>query len=330
MPEFTRSEARAIAERVGRFADAFRRDVGDVLAAQFRGCQPPEVAEVSGQLAILQRQLEANDGSGKVKVHDGHAALLKRLILSERRRVAEEIDLPLQRAVDGQLIRMLRREIGSIEYLMEAPWFDEVAPQRLPQLTDYLSIRHAEVAALDLGLAPRAYDEKFHILEAPSLFLPDLGYYRRRCAFRGLPIAVAFLDIDDFKEFNTRHTETTVDLNLLVPFMEAIEAHVFSHGHAYRFGGDEYMLTLPNQDGDAAASFLRALQARISRAPYRGMYRAPTVSIGLAVVDTVCFLTDREVQARSNLAKNHAKKTKKGAIASFGGMLFREADLGML
>jgi diguanylate cyclase (GGDEF)-like protein len=330
MPEFTRAEARAIAERVGRFAEAFKRDVGDVLAAQFRGCQPPEVAEALGQLAILQRQLEARDSSGKVKVHDGHAALLKRLIVDERRRVAEEIDLPLQRAVEGQLIRMLRREIGSIEYLMEAPWFESAVPQRLPRLTDYLSIRHAEASVAELELAPRTYDEKFHILEAPSLFLPDLRHYRRRCAFRGVPIAVAYLDIDDFKEFNTRHTESTVDLNVLVPFMEAIEAHVFSHGHAYRFGGDEYVLTLPNQDADAAATFLRGLQARIAHAPYRGMHRAPTVSIGLAVVDVDCFLTDREIQARANLAKNHAKRTNKGGIASYAGILFREADLAMI
>jgi diguanylate cyclase (GGDEF)-like protein len=145
-----------------------------------------------------------------------------------------------------------------------------------------------------------------------------------------VPIAVAYLDIDDFKDFNTRHTETKVDLNLLVPFMEAIEAHVFSHGHAYRFGGDEYLLTLPNQDRGGAVASLRALQARIAAAPYRGMHRAPTVSVGLCLVDVDCFLTDREIQGRANAAKNHAKATEKGRIATFGGILFREADLELV
>jgi diguanylate cyclase (GGDEF)-like protein len=327
MPEFTRSEARSLAERVGRFADSFRREVGEIVAAQFRGCQPAEIAETVGQLAILQRQLEAQERQRPVRVHEAHGGLLKRVIIEERRRVAEEIDGPLEKAVDPQLVRLLRREISSIEYLMEAPWFEVATPQRLPRLTDYLSIRHAEAAAAELALAPRVYDEKFHILEAPALLLPDLRYYRRRCAFRGVPIAVAFIDIDDFKDFNTRHTETKVDLNLLVPFMEAVEAHVFSHGHAYRFGGDEYMLTLPNQDRDGAAAFLRGLQARIASAPYRGMHRAPTVSIGLSVVEVDCFLTDREIQARANAAKNHAKATEKGRIATFGGPLFRDAEL---
>jgi diguanylate cyclase (GGDEF)-like protein len=263
-------------------------------------------------------------------VHDAHSGLLKRVIIDERRRVAEEIDGPLEKAVDGQIIRLMRREISSAEYIMEAPWFEGAVPQRMPKLTDYLSIRHAEAAVEGLALAPRTYDEKFHILEAPTLFLPDLRYYRRRCAFRSVPIAVAFLDIDDFKDFNTRHTETKVDLDLLVPFMEAVEAHVFSHGHAYRFGGDEYMLTLPNQDREGAARFLRGLQARIAAAPYRGMHRTPTVSIGLAIVDVDCFLTDREIQARANAAKNHAKATEKGRIATFGGILFRDAELALV
>jgi diguanylate cyclase (GGDEF)-like protein len=328
MPDFTTTEARSLAECVARFAKAFSCDVGDVLAAQFRGCQPSEVSDLIGQLSILQRQLEVK--TKPVTVHDAHCALLKRVLIEERRHVAGEIELPLQKAIDGQMIKLLRRGIASVEHLMEAPWFDASEAQRIPRLTDYLSIRHAEAAATALTLAPRVYDEKFHILEAPTLFLPDLHYYRRRCGFRGISIAVAFLDIDDFKDFNTRHTESKVDLDLLVPFMEAIEAQVFSHGHAYRFGGDEYMLTLSNQDRDSAVAFLRRLQARIARAPYRGMHRTPSVSIGLCIVDVDCFLTDREIQGRANVAKNHVKAREKGQIATFSGIRFRDADLELV
>src|SRR5262249_34418237 len=159
--------ARILAECVTRFGAAFRRDVRDVLAAQFRGCEPAEVAETIGQLAILQRQLEVQ--KKVVPVHDGHRELVKRVLVEERRRIAEEIDAPLQRAIDRQLIKMLRREIATIEHLMEGPWFEAVDPQRIPRLTDYLSIRHAEAAVPELALLPRVYDEKFHILEAPAL-----------------------------------------------------------------------------------------------------------------------------------------------------------------
>ncbi len=179
----------------------------------------------------------------------------------------------------------------------------------------------------ELVQRPREYDEKFHILEAPALFLPDLSYYRAKCRFRDAPIAVAYLDLDDFKALNTRYTETVVDLKLLAPFMELLEAHAFARGHAYRFGGDEYVVLLPNTSERWAVEQLRELQARLAAARFDGIARAPTVSIGLCAVDVDCFLTEREVQARANLAKNFVKAREKGRIASYRGALFREEDL---
>ncbi len=328
MPELTRSEARVLASCVERFIVTFRRDVADVIAAQFRGIQPAEVTEVVGQLTLLARQLEARQKS--VAIHDAHRGLLKRVLIDQRRENAEAIDLPLQKAVDAQLARLLRRDLLAIENVMAAPWFEETEPQRVPELTDYLSVRHAEAALPEpLVQRPREYDEKFHILEAPSLFLPDLAYYRRRARFRRAEVAVAYLDIDEFKSFNSRYGETRIDRDLLCPFMEALEAHVFSHGHAYRFGGDEYLLLLPNMGRAWAVDFLSALQGRIAATAYRNIHRAPTVSLGLVVVDVDCVLSDREVEERANRAKNHAKATRRGSIAAYTGARFRDEDLAL-
>lgn len=326
MPEFTSSEAKTLARYVKDFAECFQREVDAVLTAQFRGFRPPAVDDLLGQLALLERQLLVRQKP--VRVHDLQGPLLNRVLVDQRRRIAEDIDGPLQRAADQQVISALKRELYFLEALMDRAWFHQVPPLRLPALTDYLSIRHAE-AAMPGGVALRSreYDEKFHILEAPSLFLPDLAHYRRRCRFRGLAVSVAFMDIDDFKAFNTRYTETTVDLEVLGPLMEAIEAHVFCHGHAYRFGGDEYVLTLPNQDRTWAGEFLRGLQARVARTPYGKIRRAPTLSVGLCTIDPDCYLTDREVLARANEAKNFAKSSRKGSIATYQGGLFRAGDL---
>jgi diguanylate cyclase (GGDEF)-like protein len=314
MPELTRSEAQALSRYVVRFTEAFRRDVVEPLAAQLRNCQPAEVGDVLAQLALLERSLEIR--TKRLTIHDAHRPLLKRVLMDQRRDLAREVDIPLQKTVDGQVMRLLRRELVLIEHFMQGAWFAETAAMRMPALTDYLSIRHAEAAAPGAPAPPpREYDEKFHILEAPSLFLPDLAYYRRRCGFRGAPIAVAYLDIDDFKAFNTRHTETKVDLSLLAPFMEILEAHVFGHGHAYRFGGDEYVLLLPNMQRDWGATFVRALQERIAQASFVGIDRPPTVSAGLVVVEVDCWLTDREVLGLANEAKNFAKAAAKGSVA---------------
>ena len=76
------------------------------------------------------------------------------------------------------------------------------------------------------------------------------SFNRRPCFSRTWPtsgpsaksatlLAVAFLDIDDFKRFNSDYGETKVDRNLLTRFMQVLEAHVYHHGFAYRQGGKE-------------------------------------------------------------------------------------------
>src|SRR5262249_34536366 len=160
----------------------------------------------------------------------------------------------------------------------------------------------AEEASPGPALAPRAYDEKFHILEAPSLALPDLAYYRHRCQIRQASVGLAYADIDNFKAVNTRLTETTVDAKVLPPFMELIESWAFARAHAYRFGGDEYVLLLPNANLETCIALLRELLARIRAADFAGVRLG--ITVGLCVIDPEsCFLTDHEVLARANDAK---------------------------
>ena len=329
MPEFTKGAAKVLETCVASFTDSFRMGVVEVLAQQFRGAQPAEVVEIREQLSLLGQQLGAK--AKPVRVHDAHNPLLKRIIIDERRRAAEAIDPPMQRAIDPQMVRHLQREVRPLEELMGAAWFHETQALRVPRLTDYLSIRFAEDSvASQRTLRPREYDEKFHILEAPALFLPDLAYYRAKCAFRDAEIAVAYVDIDDFKALNTRYTETVIDLKLLPEFMELLEAHTFARGHAYRFGGDEYVLLLPNTSDRWAVELIHELSARLATASFRGIDTQLRISTGLCRVDVDCMLTDREVLAKANLAKNFVKARDKGRIAHYCGSLFREEDLELV
>ena len=75
---------------------------------------------------------------------------------------------------------------------------------------------------------------------------------------------VVFLDIDEFKEFNTAHTEPVVGRNLLPRFTLALEAHVHHHGDAYRQGGDEYRVLLPGESRPLAVAFLAELRAKVA------------------------------------------------------------------
>lgn len=307
-----------------RFLAAFEERVAGVLARELRGAQPQPVVDLREQLTLLLRQLETKQSP--VRVHDAYAGLVKRVVLEERRAAAEALEEPLAKVTDPTVAKGLSRALAPYDELMTAAWFDATDAVRVPRLGDFLSIRYAEEAAPLPPLLPRAWDEKFRILEAPALALPDLAHYRARCRARGASLAVGFADIDDFKSVNTRLGETTVDLKVLAPFMEVVEAWAFARAHAYRFGGDEYVLLLPNVDEALAVALVRELGRRVAAADYRGTKVALSLSVGLAILDPECHLTDREALARANAAKAVAKGDK-GSVAVCRGPRWGEAAI---
>jgi diguanylate cyclase (GGDEF)-like protein len=199
--------------------------------------------------------------------------------------------------------------------------------RELPRLADYVTLEELDqdFTRRNLKLSDRQYDEKFHILQGPSLLGPDIGYYREVCGARRNMIAVAYLDIDNFKVLNANHGEAVVDSNVLPVFMRELERFVFSRGHAYRFGGDEYAILLTNAQG--ADRCLQDLQRSLAEVPYRDIKERTPVSIGLCTVDGDSYLSDQAVVERANKAMRHAKKAGRNCIATYGGELFRDEDL---
>jgi len=312
MPELKRGEAAFLRKCVESFLETFERNVVEVLRRELGGVEPPAVRELRNELAVLARQLEMK--TNRVRVHPAHAPLVHRVLVDGRRNAAAAIEEPLSKVVDLEVTKTLRRALVPYQELLKAPWIAETNPARVPRITDFLSIHFAEQAgAGGAELFPRSYDEKFHILEAPALALSDLSYYRRRCGIREASLGVAYADIDDFKAVNTKLGEAMVDIAVLPRLMEMLESWAFARGHAYRFGGDEYLLLLPNADRDLCLTLLGDLLARVSQREIQRGLRL-NLSIGLCVVEPECFLTDREILVRANAAKQAAKAAGKGRV----------------
>jgi diguanylate cyclase (GGDEF)-like protein len=201
---------------------------------------------------------------------------------------------------------------------MKSQWFRPEAAVPQPRLSDFLSLEYAvgEINA-SMPLAARAYDEKFHLLQAPSLFLGDLQYFRTMCELRGRPLAVGFIDIDDFKSLNTQHGESVIDRDLLPRFMRRIEAEMFMRGFAYRFGGDEYVTLLPNADRTEATTVHNTIRNAVRGLRYPGITKMTTVSVGLCEVEPDSFWTGQEILGRANAAKNFAKSSGKDRVATY-------------
>jgi hypothetical protein len=236
------------------FQVEFRQSIVSLIETQFPNYPLP--IEVQSVLECWERirQIDVADPIDIAQFFENqlagdrrNAPLFKQMILRYRRYRAAWTEGFREKTFHAGIIQTLDEEINSLDAVVEADWFQKIEPFRLPRSKDFLPIQYIEQSAMtQIQLAPRQYDEKFHILQAPALFLQDLAYFRAKCEIRDTPLTVAFLDIDEFKRFNIAHGETKVDRNLLPRFMQAIEAHVYQHGFAYRQGGDEYLVLLPS------------------------------------------------------------------------------------
>jgi len=322
---------RTTSQRLAHCVKEYREFVVEVLhnpIARLGYPETPEVVKLLAQLMSLLANINAVGSGERDGIESSWLPLIKRALLAVRRRRAAKRDQQIDHVHDAALRQTLGESVEQMKEHLELPEIMAVKPLRVPRLTDYFSLQLAQKMLGDAATLPaREYDEKFHILNAPTLFLPDLHYYRQQCELRGSAVAAAFVDIDNFKSFNTNHGHDKVDRNLLPRFMQALEAHVFGRGLAYREGGDEYLIVLPSAPLQTALQLLDDLRQLVSALSYPDISERTTVSVGLCVADADCFLTDSEVKERANRAAKFAKDKGKDRVVTYGGDSFADGEL---
>jgi len=282
------------------------------------GFRPQHMNDFIVELNTLSHKLSNSAEWKTIAVEGRELSLLKMVVLAARLDQANIVEERRSRVSNADVIAQLERVLSKNDDWMKSEWFRTTEAAKYPRRSDVLTIERAEQPSGNVPtLAARQFDEKFHVLQAPTLFASDLVYYRAKCEMRDLSVAVAFIDIDDFKVFNTEFTYPVVDLNFLPRFMSLLEGHVFGRGVAYRFGGDEYVITLPNASSEDGVRILRAFQAKLERVELRGITRRPTVSIGICEVAPGCPLTNHEIYARAEAAKDFVKQRGKGSIGAY-------------
>jgi diguanylate cyclase (GGDEF)-like protein len=203
--------------------------------------------------------------------------------------------------------------------LLDLPLFEGVlTPTYL--LSRYLNLETlTRIQGPAAFLAPRAFDDKFHILMSQSLFSMDLRYFRQQCLLRNRPVSVGYIDIDNFGKFNRElpGKETQVDKEILPRFMSALEAFVFGRGFAYREGGDEYLVLLPGATYSEAARFFDSLREDLACIVYPIEIPGPTVSIGICTAEASERLTDLQIQRFANKAKAFAKDGGRNRVGGY-------------
>jgi diguanylate cyclase (GGDEF)-like protein len=98
------------------------------------------------------------------------------------------------------------------------------------------------------------------------------------------PLAAVLLDLDRFKEVNDKHGHESGDRALAL-VGRIIASTIRASDFAARFGGEEFLVLLPDTDRDAAAIVAEKLRSEIEHAELVGVGPI-SASLGLAVLPT--------------------------------------------
>jgi two-component system, cell cycle response regulator len=217
---------------------------------------------------------------------------------------------------DDQARMMRGLEIGVNDFLMRPVDRNELLARARTQVrkkryTDRLrdSVQQSiEMAITDglTGLHNRRYMES------------HLSALVEQAALRGKPLTAMVMDIDYFKSVNDTHGHDAGD-DVLREFATRIRKSIRGIDLACRFGGEEFVIIMPETDMAVATIVAERLRRRIATEPFpihngQGALDV-TISIGIATLDTADD-TAATILKRADQALYRAKRTGRNRVVA--------------
>ena len=134
-----------------------------------------------------------------------------------------------------------------------------------------------------------------------------------RARRHGTPLAVALVDVDDFKEVNDTCGHAVGD-RVLTTIAELLRSALRSEDLLARIGGDEFAVVLPASDATAAAAALERARRRIARAQ---VAEGATVSISVGICDTAHATDAEALQRRADGALYVSKESGRNRVSAW-------------
>jgi diguanylate cyclase (GGDEF)-like protein/PAS domain S-box-containing protein len=208
-----------------------------------------------------------------------------------------------------------RREDGS-----ELPVWLTVTPVRIED-QEFRSLAIVDRSEAARSAALREHEASHDALTGlpnRTLFLDRLEHALARARRSMRPLAVVFLDLDDFKLINDTRGHDVGDL-LLVALTPKLASALRPGDTIARFGGDEFVVLCEDLTGEADAIGIATRIAEASCAPVRvgGVEHTITVSAGVALVGDPATASPAGLLRDADAAMYRAKAGGKGRVAMF-------------
>ena len=219
----------------------------------------------------------------------------------------------------GLLRRCSNSDLNSSAHKYHARAFKDLVNNAPAPAWDRIRVLREKVS-MQRPVAPtKELEQKFKILLSQPQEQRDFDNLRADAGEPSFSIGVLFIDIDDFKELNNRYTETKVDQTILPQAQTLLRQVTAYRGGAYRHGGDEFVVLLPNHSSDEAMRFAEKLRRAFEthRFQVSGADETLTVSIGVAIWPDH-GKTLSEVLAAANKAEHLAKSEARNTVRKGG------------
>ena len=294
LPERHRPQAEAMRERLAHGLNWYELlPILDDLAVLMLAITDSGQHEFEAYLKQLNERLEAFQGHLQV-ASDGHA---------DNRSAARELDTQIREQVDGlQSSVQEAADLDSLKHVLESHLegllgtMDEHQQQR--------DQREQEVAARLKGLAERVanmeheaqgYREHLEVQRQKALIdpltgLPNRAAWSERLDHevntwhqRGNSLSLAMLDLDHFKRINDGYGHLAGDKVLKI-IANVLRKRLRPSDFIARFGGEEFVLLMPDSALADALDVGEVLRAAIEACPFhfKGEPVTITVSMGVA------------------------------------------------
>ncbi len=227
-------------------------------------------------------------------------------------------------ALEDKRFFLAGMEAGADDYLTKPLDRDELyvrllAAERVTKLHRQLAESRAELERTNRALFESARTDPLTGLGNRLRLHEDLRALEAAVERYGHSYCAALFDVDQFKSYNDRYGHLAGD-QVLRTVAQVVTSHCRAGDTAYRYGGEEFLVILPEQSLDAATVAVERLRSAVEtlRIPHVDNLpgRVLTISGGLAMLGPGERLGSEAWLARADLALYLAKRSGRNRVAT--------------